>query len=473
MDFFPSLFRQRWRDIGVTFRPPLMAGLRKKGDSWYCEFRYQNQRYNFTIGEVPEEIAEATGKKVDLILYRLKQRLVEIPAGTSVIDFIQFEGKPAPISVKPVPVQPTAVGAAKTVTLGAFRDQYLKAHCKSLEKSTLDGIELHFKYFADAWGEDFLVFALSLQKLQEYVDGRLDDPGRNGRTLSAATVKKEIVTLRTAWNYAKTLKIVGEPFPYKGLRYPRMTEKPPFMTKSEIEKRINAGGLDEAEKSDLWDAMYPTADEIPTILDIVKSKTAQPFVYPMVGTAAYTGARRSELLRARVTDVNLEERVFTIHEKKRVRGRNTTRRVPIAGTLYEILEAWLKIHPGGQFLFCQSGTVSRSKKRSAITGYAGRNRATTSSGRMLGLTVRATQPMMPLTKDEAHNHLKNVLKDTEWSKIKGWHFFRHSFIGACATQSVDQCYIDEWVGHQTEEQRKRYRHLAPSSQRNALTAVFA
>jgi hypothetical protein len=31
-----------------------MAGVRKKGDAYYCTFRFQGQRYYFTIGQVSE-----------------------------------------------------------------------------------------------------------------------------------------------------------------------------------------------------------------------------------------------------------------------------------------------------------------------------------------------------------------------------------------------------------------------------------
>ena len=37
---------------------------------------------------------------------------------------------------------------------------------------------------------------------------------------------------------------------------------------------------------------------------------------------------------------------------------------------------------------------------------------------------------------------------------------------------VDQRLINEWMGHQTEEMRKRYRHLFPDQQREALESVF-
>jgi integrase len=56
--------------------------------------------------------------------------------------------------------------------------------------------------------------------------------------------------------------------------------------------------------------------------------------------------------------------------------------------------------------------------------------------------------------------------------LRAWHVLRHSFISACASRSVDQRLIDEWVGHTTEEMRRRYRHLYPSVQREAIASVF-
>jgi hypothetical protein len=32
--------------------------------------------------------------------------------------------------------------------------------------------------------------------------------------------------------------------------------------------------------------------------------------------------------------------------------------------------------------------------------------------------------------------------------------------------------IDEWMGHQTDEMRKRYRHLFPEQQQKAIDSVF-
>lgn len=74
--------------------------------------------------------------------------------------------------------------------------------------------------------------------------------------------------------------------------------------------------------------------------------------------------------------------------------------------------------------------------------------------------------------DEATDHLATTLKDTRWRVIRSWHIFRHSFISNCASLAVDQRMIGAWVGHQTEDMRKRYRHLFPHRQRIELERVF-
>lgn len=74
--------------------------------------------------------------------------------------------------------------------------------------------------------------------------------------------------------------------------------------------------------------------------------------------------------------------------------------------------------------------------------------------------------------DEASDHLKQALAGTKSEKIRGWHIFRHSFISNCASLAVDQRMIDAWVGHQTDDMQKRYRHLFPHRQKIELERVF-
>src|SRR5439155_24101508 len=77
-----------------------------------------------------------------------------------------------------------------------------------------------------------------------------------------------------------------------------------------------------------------------------------------------------------------------------------------------------------------------------------------------------------VTRDEAHDHFRRVLADSAWSVLRGWHVLRHSFASNCAAAGIDQRVINEWMGHQTEEMVRRYRHLFPDQQRKAIDMVF-
>jgi site-specific recombinase XerD len=77
---------------------------------------------------------------------------------------------------------------------------------------------------------------LSLSRLQEYVNKRAE------AKLSPVTIRKEIATLRAAWNWGEPMGLISGKFPNRGLRYPKADEKPPFMTMAEIKRQIAAGG---------------------------------------------------------------------------------------------------------------------------------------------------------------------------------------------------------------------------------------
>ena len=67
----------------------------------------------------------------------------------------------------------------------------------------------------------------------------------------------------------------------------------------------------------------------------------------------------------------------------------------------------------------------------------------------------------PLSKDAAHHHFRKTLQATKFSVVRGFHVFRHSMCSNLASKGVSQAIIDSIVGHQTEEMRRRYRHLFP------------
>lgn len=183
------------------------------------------------------------------------------------------------------------------------------------------------------------------------------------------------------------------------------------------------------------------------LLHFVESNASHECLYPMCAVAAFTGARRSEICRALVSDVDLPNSTITIRERKRSKSLRTTRTIPMCESLTTVLIEWLSIKPKSRHLLPED--------HRSVTMQVDDSRK------------EAIKPF------EASNFLNGVLADSASRSVRGYHTLRHSFISTCASKGVDQRYIDQWVGHQTDEQRRRYRHLFPSSQQHAIETVFA
>jgi integrase len=444
-----------------------MASFQLRGKSYACVFCWHGKRQWFTIGKVTEEEAKAKASQVEYLLMRLKQRLIDLPPGIDIIEFVQHVGK-LPAGHQDLP------GKFQALTLLGFRDRYLSTHRESLEDRTVNGIELHFTHLCQALSDKFPIRELKLADLQGYVDRRAKAKGTGGKRLSPATIRKEIVSLRTAWNWGARMGLVSGRFPYEGLRYPKSDEKPPFQTRAEIERQVLAGGLKPAQVKDLWEALYLQSHEIAELLAHAKGHATHPWVYPLIAMAAHTGARRSELIRMGVGDVNLDGGIVMVRERKRVKGKRSTHRAPLTPLLRTALQEWLAVHPGRPALFCHAAEVKRSRKRSRTTGHrSGEHRAATLRGRLETVRLRSDAPTQgPLTPKECHDHFKRRLRGSAGQVVRGLHVLRHSFISCLAAAGIDQRIIDDIVGHQSEEMRRRYRHLTPALKSQAVLTAF-
>lgn len=232
-----------------------MASLQLRGKSYACVFCWHGKRQWFTIGKVTEQEAKAKASQVEYLLMWLKQRLIDVPPGADIVEFVQHDGKPPSR-------HPALPGTSQALTLRDFRDRYLSTHRESLEDRTVDGIELHFKHLCQALGDGFPIRELRLADLQGYVDRRAKMKATGGKRLSPVTIRKEIVSMRTAWNWGVRMGLVAGRFPYEGLRYPKADEKPPFQTREEIQRQIAAVGLKPAQVKELWEALYLQSYEI-------------------------------------------------------------------------------------------------------------------------------------------------------------------------------------------------------------------
>ncbi len=416
-----------------------MATLQLRNGSYRVLFCFRDRRHSFTVGRVDRREAELAAAGVERILLRIDQGLLEAPANDDIVGFARRDGRPAPAAPPPP--------ASRTLALGELRERYLATHGNgAIEVSTLRTARTHLDHVVATLGADFPLAELDASHLQRHIDRRAKAKGRRERPLSPVTIRKELASFRSAFHWAVHTALTRGTFPAKGLVYPKLDEKPPFQTLEEIGRQIKAGGLVVGEEDGLWAGLYLTLPEVSELLAHVKWNAAHPWIYPMICTAAHAGVRRSELLRMRVADVDLEGGTLLVREKKKAQGTRTTRRVPLSPLLSETLREWRSAHPGGTYLFFQSPGLPRGRS------------ARTSAG--------------AVTRDEAHDHFRRTLAGSRWEVVRGWHVLRHSFASNCAASGVDQRLIDEWMGHTTDAMRKRYRHLRPDLQRQAIRSVF-
>jgi integrase len=414
-----------------------MPSIEQRNRTYHITFRLNGQRFRRSLRTVDERCAQASMARLEDNLRRGALGTLELPDDVDVAAFLLSDGRRT--KKKPKRVVPRTLGDLLKGFLAQLPDH-------SIEPSTRQMFEIHIRHLQRVFGNSVTLAELQLADLQRYVNHRASQRGIRGRTLSPATIKLEIVTLNTVWRWGNSNAYIDRPLPKRGLRLPRGIEKPLFQTWEEIERKIATGGLSEAEQKDLWDGLFLDRGRITALLDFVYETARQPFIYPMFVFAAHTGARRSELLRSRIEDVDLDARVVTIREKKRVHGKASVRTVPLSPLTHTVLTDWLAKHPGGQATFCSDLQVRRSRK------------------------IR--DQYQPLTRDEAHDHFQRTLAGSKWQVLRGWHIFRHSFISNCASLGVDQRMIDAWVGHQTDEMRRRYRHVFPNRQQFELEKVF-
>lgn len=400
-----------------------MAWLEQRQNQFHVCLRIGGKKLKRSLKTADGDEAERVVERIERRLKLVEQGDLSIPPEADVLMFLLTDGKLS----KSVVIE---TGLSLKDACSRWKASIPQG---SLEANTLYTAQIHLRHLQSVLGEWLRFDQLKFADLQRYVDERSKAQGRYGRPLSPTTIRKELVTLSGVWTWCLTMGLVKGAFPNRGLRYSKSTEKSPFQTWSEIERHVAEGTLTQDEETLLWKCLYLSAAEIDQLLEFVQTRAHHLFLFPMIVMAAHTGARRSELLRSQRADFDFTANAVTIREKKRAKGRQTCRTVPLTPRLRLVMKFHLK-HSSGKFTFSDAAE--------------------------------------PIPVDAATRGLKQALAGSRWEKISGWHVFRHSFISICASMGTDQRMIDAWSGHQTEEMRRRYRHLFPDAQQAAIASVF-
>lgn len=232
--------------------------------NYHVCFRLGGKRFKRSLHTTSEDHANNQLALLEENLRLVNRGKLVIPDDADVPTFLLSDGKiNQPIQLP------------ENMTLGQLIQQYEESLPKgAIEESTRYTIKIHAGHLKEVLGESLSVRCLTRDDLQRYINTRAKKKGRHGKTLSPITIRKELTTLSGMWTWAMVAGKVG-PFPNKGLKYPKVAEKPPFQTWQEIEKQIERGGLFEQEQAELWDCLFLSLKETAELLKYVKQSTLQ------------------------------------------------------------------------------------------------------------------------------------------------------------------------------------------------------
>ena len=212
--------------------------------------------------------------------------------------------------------------------------------------------DIHLKHLTRLLGGDTPVSAVTAGTVQQFVDVRSRETW-NGHPIKAKTVWKAVATFRFVWNWGHRQGHVPTKFPDVDLAFAKEKQAEPFRTYDQVQAILARGGVDARRERELWDGLFLDPAQVAEVLAHVRKKTSARYLHPFLVTAAYTGARRAELYRARVEDFDFDAKLVLLREKKRSRDTEAFRTVDMTPRVEAVMRVYFATdHPGGQLAFC-------------------------------------------------------------------------------------------------------------------------
>jgi hypothetical protein len=240
-----------------------------KAKTYQLVFRLGGTKFKRSLKT--DDLREAEGR-----LARLKENLRLVDSGRLVLPehadpaaFLLSDGK---LNGKP--------RVAERLALSQLIVRYRAALPEgALEPESLRIAELHIRHFVRILGVRKALGDINLDELQRYVLKRSREPGKRGVWVSVGTIRKELATLTTLWNWAVQHNYVAGPLPKTGLKFPKLEEHPPFQTYDQISRHVKRGRLTTIEEAQLWDCLYLSTAEVEELLAVVGERADYKFLY--------------------------------------------------------------------------------------------------------------------------------------------------------------------------------------------------
>jgi integrase len=310
-------------------------------------FRYGGKQFNRTIAVQSDKEALRVCALIEETIQDLKRGKLVMPAEDEPVSFIVSGGK---VDLRPQLVSDPFHEAARPPTLKHIFDTYAAELTPgSKEANSIETEAVHLRHMIKIFGESLPFDSLSVNVIQKYVDERAHDG------VGSETIRKELSTLRMISEWAHKREYVAAPVSWKrkDLTFPKEAEKPPFQTWEQVTRRIERGGLSKHQVTELWECLWLDEGQTTACLAWVREHARYPFTYPAFAFAAFTGARRSEILRSEREVWDFRTGVVSIRQKKADKSKTFTRRtVHLHPALTQIMSEWFEVQPVSTWTIC-------------------------------------------------------------------------------------------------------------------------
>jgi hypothetical protein len=248
--------------------------------NFHISFRFGGQKFKRSLKTKSEKQARRNKVRLEDTIQLVETGRIEMEPGVDVPTFLLSDGKLKKQHV---------VNTAKLADISAGFFESLPED--SLEASTVQMMRIHERHLHRLLGKKLVLSQLSFEKLQQYVSKRAQEKGHRGKTVCASTIRKEVISLRSFWNWAVNAGLLSEiELPSKGLRYPKATEPPQFQQLDVVEKLTAELDPDSNEAKEIW-ARYLEGKKLREIAD----ETGRT-----LGSVTNTNRRGTKILRERL-----------------------------------------------------------------------------------------------------------------------------------------------------------------------------
>ena len=212
-----------------------MPWLEKRGGTYRVKYRFGGKVRQAALKTGDETAAKTALAKFEETLSDVLRGRLTIPDGADVGLFLLSDGK---LDKRPVHVDaPLALTVSE---LFAHYQTHLTPGAKEANTRKYEGV--HIRHLTRLLGGKTAVEKIGTAQVQEYVDRRAAEKYRT-KPIKPQTVRKEVATLSTMWNWAHRRGRAPVPCSTKDVRFPKGGERERFRTYDEVAEIVARGGL--------------------------------------------------------------------------------------------------------------------------------------------------------------------------------------------------------------------------------------